>query len=90
MTHDEMCDRVDGEWIGLILPGQSCQSRAGVPAYGCEVVTESIINTGCVSYGYTIGNDFLEAGYCVSVVSDVAGAMCESLTILDQVQQSYT
>lgn len=54
MTHDEMCDWRDGQTLGIVLPGQVCQSRGGVPAYGCEVVTNNIINTGCVDYSYTI------------------------------------
>jgi len=52
MTHNEMCDTVNGQTIGIVLPGQQCQSRAGNPAYGCEVVTTSVVNTGCIDYSY--------------------------------------
>ena len=72
------------------MPGQSCQSRAGIPAYGCEVVTNNIINTGCIEYSYMMGTQTFDAGYCVSVSSNVAGAMCESVTMIDQIQQTYT
>ena len=37
-----------------------------------------------------MGTQTFDAGYCVSVSSNVAGAMCESVTMLDQIQQTYT
>ena len=91
LTEDELCDfDSNGNLIGTLLPGQSCQSRAGIPAYGCEVVTEYIINTGCIDYSYTLGNGTFNGGYCVWVTSDVEGPMCRSVTVLDEVQQSTT
>lgn len=91
MTADEMCDFLsDGTTIGTVLPGQVCQSRAGIPAYGCEVVTESIINTGCIDYGFFINSNYMTGGYCVDVSSNVAGSHCENLATIEKTTQWLT
>jgi len=85
MTHDETCDSL---WpVGFLRPGQQCLPRNPDNLYlGCEAITTSIINTGCVSYAYQVGTNRITANYCVNLTLPITQASCDSVTITEQLQ----